>query len=149
MLNGIDISRWQGNADLAAARDSGVEFVIARASYGPNQRDTKLADYRAQAREIGLLFGTYHFATAQASPEQEADAYLQAADWRPGELLVLDLEAERETGLGILAMGDPVAWALAFLRRCLAATGVRPADVREAALVKVIALTGQLKEDTT
>lgn len=126
MLQGIDISRWQGSADLRAARDSGIDFVIARATYGPRQPDAMLSSYRDQARDLGMLFGTYHFATAQGSPELEADAYLAAADWHAGEILVLDLEREVETGLGILPMGDPVGWALAFLNRCLARTGVRP-----------------------
>ena len=43
---GFDISQWNGNCDLAAAKKSGMDFVIIRSSFGnvaayPQQVDTK------------------------------------------------------------------------------------------------------------
>jgi GH25 family lysozyme M1 (1,4-beta-N-acetylmuramidase) len=57
-IEGVDLSQWNGSVDFRKLRDSGIEFVILRASVGARV-DTKFQVYYLQARNTGLHIGTY------------------------------------------------------------------------------------------
>jgi len=66
---GIDVSKWQGNVDWQAVKDSGVEFVIMRIGVqtDPNETldvDTKFNEYFTKAKEVGLKTSVYVYNTA-------------------------------------------------------------------------------------
>lgn len=76
---GFDISQWQGNCDLAAAKKSGMDFVIVRSSYGnvaayPWQRDTQFNNNANKAKKAGIPFGVYHYSYATTADGMIAEA---------------------------------------------------------------------------
>lgn len=108
MLKGIDISNWQGDANLGAVSNT-QDFVIIKASEGVGYKDPRFEEYRAELRKLNILRGFYHFARTDLnnSPENEADWFLSAVgELQEGELLVLDFEVPAP---------DPVGWCKSFL----------------------------------
>jgi lysozyme len=124
-LAGVDVSSHNHPIPWGAAADSGVRFVIARATEGASRVDERYASVKEQARAAGLAFTAFHFARPDPTRDdalREADAFLEAAGLGPGDLVpVLDLE---EAGrLGVRALQ---AWATIWLDVVGATLGVRP-----------------------
>ena len=72
---GIDVSKWNGNIDWNAVKNSGVNFVIIRCGYRGSSEGTLIEDpkFRANikgAQAAGLRVGVYFF--TQAVNEVEA-----------------------------------------------------------------------------
>ncbi|SDA69506.1 Ig-like domain (group 2) [Butyrivibrio sp. INlla18] len=72
---GIDVSKWNGNIDWNAVKNSGVNFVIIRCGYRGSSQGTLIEDpkFRANikgAQAAGLRVGVYFF--TQAVNEVEA-----------------------------------------------------------------------------
>jgi len=63
MLQGIDVSKWQGKIDWKEAAASGLaDFAIVRARYGgvgPNSKDPRFSDNWKGALEGGVTRGAY------------------------------------------------------------------------------------------
>lgn len=123
-LEGIDVSVYQGEIDFNAVRESGIQAVYIRSSYGSRGVDGRFRRNRDGARAAGLPFGLYHYlnATDPAGARREAEhfaALLQEQEYqcRP----VLDFE-----GHGELSASQASAAALAFLERVEELTGQRP-----------------------
>lgn len=124
VMEGVDVSVFQGSVDFGRLRDAGIQAVYIRASYGENGVDAYFRTHYDSARAAGLHLGFYHYLTA----DTEADAVAQADffvsllqgldyDMRP----VLDFELD---GLG---RAQATAVASAFLRAVEARTGILPA----------------------
>lgn len=78
---GIDISRWQGNFDIAKAKKNhGVEFVIIKAGGGDNvlYKDSQFESNYAKAEAAGIPKGAYFYGNALnvQQAEREADYFL-------------------------------------------------------------------------
>lgn len=73
LLNGLDVSAWQGSIDFEAVKNSGVEVVYIRAAYGYNEDSYFEQNYQG-AKDAGLLVGFYHYIT----PSSVSDAENQA-----------------------------------------------------------------------
>jgi GH25 family lysozyme M1 (1,4-beta-N-acetylmuramidase) len=60
MLNGIDVSVYQGSIDWAKAKES-VDFAILRAGYGrySSQKDPRFEEYYAGCKKNGIPVGVY------------------------------------------------------------------------------------------
>ena len=72
---GIDVSKWNGNIDWNAVKNSGVQFVIIRCGYRGSSQGALIEDpkFRANisgATKAGLRVGVYFF--TQAVNEVEA-----------------------------------------------------------------------------
>lgn len=72
---GIDVSKWQGDIDWTAVKNSGVEFVIVRVGYRGSSNGNLAEDEMYQeniegALNAGLKVGVYIY--SQAISEQEA-----------------------------------------------------------------------------
>ena len=72
---GIDVSKWNGNIDWNAVRNSGVSYVIIRCGYrgsttGALIEDPKFRSNIQGAKAAGLAVGAYFF--TQATNEVEA-----------------------------------------------------------------------------
>jgi lysozyme len=121
MLNAvIDISHHNGKSlDFTAARADGILGVIHKASQGTRARDAMYDVNEKAAREAGLLWGAYHFATGSDAVEQ-AENFLAAVGDTEGVLLALDLE-RNPTGK---SMG--LAGARAFVSHVFERTGRWP-----------------------
>ena len=90
----IDVSHYDGEVDLAGARDNGILAVIHKATQGSTLVDPAYESNRGKAREAGLLWGAYHFALPGRGAPQ-ADNFLDTAGPSPETLIALDLESSR------------------------------------------------------
>ena len=64
VMDGIDVSVWQGKVDYNRVKAAGIDFVIMRAGYSTNIDTTFTANYE-NARAAGLLVGAYWYSTAK------------------------------------------------------------------------------------
>ena len=88
----IDLSHHNGDVDLVKAKADGILAAVQKATQGTSFTDPTFAINRKKAADAGLLFGAYHFGTGADGVEQ-ADAFLTRVQPKPGDLLVLDFEA--------------------------------------------------------
>lgn len=123
-LEGLDVSVYQGEINFSAVRESGIQAVYIRSSYGSRGVDRRFRQNCAGARAAGLPFGLYHYlnATDPAGARREAEhfaALLQEQEYqcRPA----LDFEGHRS-----LSAPQATAAVLAFLERVEELTGHRP-----------------------
>lgn len=119
-LQGIDISGWQKGINLEAVP---ADFVIMKATGGAKTFIGDCDRQYQQAKKAGKLRGVYHFAKDRGpvnSATVEADHFVDSTlGYHDGEtLLVLDFEAD------VVSLG--AGWALEWLNRVFARTGIRP-----------------------
>lgn len=114
MRNGVDVSSHQP-ADIT--KRVAADFVIVKVTEGTGYVNPFLGEQVAAARARGAAVGLYHFATAQASSDDEAAAFLRVA--RPyldaGAVAFLDWEPA--------GLASYTAWAEDWLRRVDHVTG--------------------------
>src|SRR3954452_23999941 len=125
LLEGIDVSKWQGTIDYAKVAASGRRFVVAKATEGIGLTDPAWVANRTAAPAAGLLVTGYHFARPDLNPTDpvgEADWFVDQLGLTPG-MLVPALDIERA---GNLSVSDLVAWVGAWLDEVHAKTGTRP-----------------------
>ena len=71
ILNGIDISDWQGDIDFNAVKESGIDIVYIKAGQGGYEDQLVESNYN-KAKAAGLNIGFYYYLTAtnteQAKP---------------------------------------------------------------------------------
>lgn len=120
MIKGLDISHYQndkGAIDWAKVKKAGYDFVYIKATEALTGKDAYYKKNIAEARNAGLLVGSYHFARANDAIK-EADFFLSVVGaMQTHDFLVLDWEIEYK---------DPDGWCRTFLDRCFEKTGVRP-----------------------
>lgn len=117
----IDLSHNNGNVDLARANAAGVVGVIHKATQGSGFKDPMYAARRQQAKQAGLLWGAYHFASG-ADPVAQASFFLSVAQPGPGDLLVLDFEQNEATPANTMTLDQ----ARDFISTVQQATGIVP-----------------------
>ena len=122
---GVDISQWNGVIDFRKVRDSGRQFVIARATAGRLTTDSTYARNRRGALAAGLAFTAYHFANPDrmaGDARLEADHFIAVAQLRHGMLVpALDLEVGSRLGPARLNR-----WVRTWLERVHDRLGVKP-----------------------
>jgi lysozyme len=91
MFDGIMDINHNDDVDLSAAMNAGIVAVIHKATEGATFQDPLCATRRAEAKQLGLLFGVYHFGTA-ADVTQQLQNFTQTAQIEPGDLVALDYE---------------------------------------------------------
>ncbi len=65
LLDGIDVSEWQGNIDFTQVKSSGIDIVYIKSSEGDGYIDPYFRANYNLAKENGLKIGFYHFLTAR------------------------------------------------------------------------------------
>ncbi len=75
-VHGIDVSKYQGNIDWAAVRDSGVQFAWIKSTEGGDRIDSKFQANFEEAKEAGVPRGAYHF-VYWCRPWQEQMAWFE------------------------------------------------------------------------
>ena len=109
---GVDISRWQGDFDMAKAKAEGVTFVIVKGGGGDSGLyvDRKFATNYDNAKRLGLPVGCYWYSKALtvAQARQEAEFfYTSCLKGRQFELPVyMDVEQKDMLALGKRALTD-------------------------------------------
>lgn len=111
---GIDISRWQGDFDMARAKNEGVEFVIIKGGGGDSGLyvDKKFTENYENAKRLALPVGCYWFSKALsiADARKEAEYFLSSClRGRKFELpIYMDVENKQMLALGKRALTDIV-----------------------------------------
>lgn len=79
MMNGIDVSKWQGNINWNEVKASGVDFVIIRAGFGVTTDPKFEANYKG-ATDAGLNVGAYwySYALSESAAQKEAAECIKA-----------------------------------------------------------------------
>lgn len=92
----VDIYRLEPiNFDKAVA--GGLTGLIHKATQGEGFRDNLYHDRKKKAKERGILFGSYHFATG-SDVEAQVRNYLDYAQPESDELIALDYEPNTSGG---------------------------------------------------
>ena len=106
-LQGIDVSRWQGEINWTKAKKSGVSFAVLRC-YAYGKDSTFDANYdAASAKGIALGAYVYMYATTPQGAVQEAQRTLEALDGKALTLpLFLDVEDASVFRLSTEALTD-------------------------------------------
>ena len=117
-MNGIDISRWQKDINLAVVP---CDFVIIKATQGTNYISPTFEEQIKQAVQLHKYVGVYHYAGGGAGAIAEAEHFIKTVKPYIGRaILVLDWEGEQNP-----VFNDPI-YALAFLRYVKQQTGITP-----------------------
>lgn len=98
MLQGIDVSHWQGSMDWRKAADAGAVYAWLKASDGSTYVDPEYARNAAGARDAGLLFGPYHYFRNSIDPILQADHFARVVKSGPEPTLPPALDFEDTTG---------------------------------------------------
>jgi lysozyme len=117
----VDVSHFQNNIDFAAVKQDGILAMIHKATQGTTYTDPTYAQNRDSAKTEGLLWGAYHFGTAQDVPTQVSH-FLQVAAALPDTLLVLDWEENGIASQGTMSLDQ----AKQFVQMVKAQTGKFP-----------------------
>lgn len=116
-MNGIDVSKYQGQIDFNAVKRSGIDFVIIQAGYGREawQKDPFFEINYQRAKAAGLHIGAYWFSYA-SDPEdakREAAACIKVINGKQFDFPIFyDLETEAKSGYYPFAKGKDHASAL-------------------------------------
>ncbi|HMK90521.1 MAG TPA: GH25 family lysozyme [Methylocystis sp.] len=93
-VHGVDVSKYQGDIDWRAVKDSGVAFAFIKASEGADNIDRKFVANWEGARAAGVPRGPYHFVYWCRPPLEEIANLERIAPVEPDALPpVLDVEA--------------------------------------------------------
>jgi lysozyme len=87
----VDLSHWDPADDYDAVLAAGVVGVIYKATEGGGYQDPTYVAQQHAAKDVGLRWGSYHFADGSGVSRQ-IDNYLRYACPDPDELLCLDWE---------------------------------------------------------
>ncbi len=80
IINGVDVSKWQGEIDWKGLMDEGAEYAIIRLGYrstsgtGAMYLDDKYELNISQANEAGIPVGVYFYSQATTVAEAKAEA---------------------------------------------------------------------------
>lgn len=93
-MNGIDIGNNQDSVDMDQVKNSGIGFIVAKATQGTTFIDPYYNPNIANAKAAGLLAGAYHFAqfTDVTSAEKEANYFVSNCSSANPDFVVLDFE---------------------------------------------------------
>ena len=125
LLEGIDVSHWQGTINWRSVATAGKKFAIIKATESTNYVDPLYATNHAGAKAAGLWTGAYHFARPSAAANDavlEADWFAAHANLGVGDLIPA-LDLEDSGGLSVTALQT---WVGAFLGEVTAKVGMRP-----------------------
>lgn len=119
MIQGIDVSHYQGNIDWGKVAKAGIKFAYVKASQGATIQDAKADDYVDGAKAAGLLVGLYHYFTPTGDAGAQYRNFMSVAEKCGGlqGMLVpaLDVEGDVHNGLGDMSGADYASSALAWL----------------------------------
>lgn len=74
ILQGIDVSEWEGTIDFESVKESGIDVVYIRAAEGGDYEDQYFVSHYKGAKAAGLKIGFYHYITATSISEAKQQA---------------------------------------------------------------------------
>lgn len=75
-LTGIDISNWQGNVNMAAVKNAGIEVVYCKATESNFFKDAYAKANYCNAKAQGLKVGFYHFFRGDTNAKEQANFFI-------------------------------------------------------------------------
>jgi lysozyme len=97
-IQGIDVSKYQGDIDWNAVAASGVKFAWIKASEGGDHADERFQANWDGAKQAGIARGAYHFVYWCRAPSEEVTWFEQNAPVDADALPpVLDVESDSES----------------------------------------------------
>ena len=97
-IQGIDVSKYQGDVDWSRVADSGVKFAWIKATEGGDHIDAKFQANWDRAKAVGIARGAYHFVYWCRSPMEEVRWFEQNVPVEADSLPpVLDVESDSES----------------------------------------------------
>ncbi|KAI1814116.1 glycoside hydrolase family 25 protein [Poronia punctata] len=125
-VQGFDISHYQSSVNFGAAKSSGAQFVIIKATEGTSYTDPSFSSHYTGATNAGLIRGGYHFAHLDSSSGAAQAKYFLAhgGGWSGDGITLpgmLDLE-----GSCVLSASATVSWIKDFSNTYHSSTGVYP-----------------------
>lgn len=81
VVQGIDVSHFQGNINWTSVKNDGIGFVFMKATEGVDFVDSKFTTYMPGALAANLLAGPYHFARPDSFNTNPLDAANEANDF--------------------------------------------------------------------
>lgn len=123
ILNGIDVSVYNGSVDFKKVKQFGIDFVMIREGYGSDGLYSKQVDANfernyANAKKAGLYVGAYHYlyATTAHDAIQEAKGFLTHLKGKQFDMpIALDIEEEKQAQLPVSTVDGIVK---AFMNQC-------------------------------
>ena len=98
MIEGVDLSHWQGVMDFAKLKSTGVKFAIIRAGSIDNSTGICYTDFQYEAnvkgcQDQGIPFGAYWFFRPNHSAARQAEYFLNLA---AGQGIITQLRCDIE-----------------------------------------------------
>ena len=126
-VEGVDVSKWQGDINWPMVRAAGKRFAIAKATEGIGYKDGKYDANKVGAMSNGIAFGAYHFARPDLNGTNteavgEADWFVDTAGYEPG-MIVPTLDLEVSGGKSDAAL---ISWVKSWVGRVYERLGVKP-----------------------
>jgi len=126
-VEGVDVSKWQGDINWPMVRAAGKRFAIAKATEGIGYEDGKYDANKAGAMGNGMAFGAYHFARPDLNGTNtgavgEADWFVDTSAYEPG-MIIPTLDLERTGGKSDAAL---ISWVKSWVGRVYERLGVKP-----------------------
>jgi len=91
MINTIIDIFHQNHIDFDRARADGIVAIIHKATEGTNFRDNEYRERKQRAKDMGFLWGAYHFSSAGNVLDQ-VEHFLTVAEPDESDLVALDFE---------------------------------------------------------
>ena len=79
-IRGIDISHWNGTVDFQKVKDSGIDFVVIKATEGTGFLDPKWQYNWRASLDTGLVVMPYHFFRSNYKGAEQVDWFMQNAE---------------------------------------------------------------------
>lgn len=93
MIQGVDLSKWNGAVDWQKITDRGARFAIIKATEASGYKDPAFPANYEGAKAAGLVVGAYHFFRATIAGENQAQNIETTLNAYPLDLPVqLDVE---------------------------------------------------------
>ena len=111
MLQGIDVSHYQGDVDWKKVKATGVQFAIIRAGYGKYayQEDPCFEDNIKGAYNAGIPVGVYWYSYADTAAEARQEAEVCLTVIKPyKDMITLPVFFDQEYEPAILAAGNSI-----------------------------------------
>lgn len=114
MIEGIDVSHWQGSINWGAVPDK-YKWAAIKCSEGSSFKDSKFIQNYDGARASGKRVGAYHFFRANVNTGLQEANFFEALGGRVPDFAVLDVESQ--DGASVVNLRNRVYWSLRFMEK--------------------------------
>ena len=123
VLEGIDISTYQGDVDWATVANQGILYAFAKATEGASSTDPSFTRNWTSMKTFGIVRGAYHFFRPGKDPIVQANNFLQLVKTLEASDLPAVLDLEVLDGLDAITV---INSALKWVTTVETATGRKP-----------------------